>query len=504
MKKHIFTLLLAFLLLTPTMISCSSGGKETEANQTAADTTETTAETETETERPYAVLPDKDYGGEDTPLFVAYNIENANTVSGTSKNEFGAAELTGEAVNDARFERNSTIEDRFNVKIVSYDYNVETQSFCVHDPVVKAIDNLIMAGDNQYAFMLLPGYSTCKMAINGTLMDLKTIPEIDFTAPWWDQKANADLTVMNRLYYTTGDISTADNDATCTILFNKVLADNYAIESPYELVKSGKWTLDTFLSLCETAASDLNGDGEWTRDDQYGALIWDDSCMAVVNASGEKCAQVDESGKIVLSLNTEKVVNTLDKFVPFGRNKQVAFQYQRAVYASDLVAVEMFSNNQALFFMQLMQIVPKLRDMEADFGIVPYPKYDEAQDKYYSRIEGCELFGVPKTNTNPEMAAVILEAMACESMNNVIPAYYDVALKVKFTRDNDSAEMLDLAFENRVFDYGDTLLCTEFRDGVMRQAFADNIENIVSTLESVKNKCEAKLDEYNKAFQALK
>ena len=46
MKKHIFTLLLAFLLLTPTMISCSSGGKETEANQTAADTTETTAETD--------------------------------------------------------------------------------------------------------------------------------------------------------------------------------------------------------------------------------------------------------------------------------------------------------------------------------------------------------------------------------------------------------------------------------------------------------------------------
>ena len=148
MKKHIFTLLLAFLLLTPTMISCSSGGKETETDKTAADTTETTAETETETERPYAKLPEKDYGGEDTPIFVAYNVEGANTVSGTSKNEFGATELTGEAVNDARFERNSTIEDRFNVKIVSYDYNAETKSYCVHEQVLKPIDNLIMAGDN--------------------------------------------------------------------------------------------------------------------------------------------------------------------------------------------------------------------------------------------------------------------------------------------------------------------------------------------------------------------
>lgn len=94
--------------------------------------------------------------------------------------------------------------------------------------------------------------------------------------------------------------------------------------------------------------------------------------------------------------------------------------------------------------------------------------------------------------------------MACESRKSVIPAYYEVALKVKFTRDEESAKMLDLAFENRVFDYGDTLFCTELRDGVMRQIFAGNNRDIVSTLTSVKNKIDAKAKTFNDAFEALK
>ena len=137
------------------------------------------------------------------------------------------------------------------------------------------------------------------------------------------------------------------------------------------------------------------------------------------------------------------------------------------------------------------------RESNVDFGIIPYPKWDEAQDKYYSRIEGCELFGIPKINKKPEMAGVILEAMSCESMKSVIPAYDDVALKVKYTRDDDSADMLDLAFENRVFDYGDTVLCEELRDGFFRIAMAENNRNMASGLAESANKVNSKLETFN-------
>jgi hypothetical protein len=47
--------------------------------------------------------------------------------------------------------------------------------------------------------------------------------------------------------------------------------------------------------------------------------------------------------------------------------------------------------------------------------------------------------------------------MACEARNKIIPAYYESALKNKYSRDPDTAEMLDLVFDTRVYDLGDTI-----------------------------------------------
>ena len=43
--------------------------------------------------------------------------------------------------------------------------------------------------------------------------------------------------------------------------------------------------------------------------------------------------------------------------------------------------------------------------------------------------------------------------MASESMNTVTPAYYEVALKVKYARDNESGMMIDLIRENVSSDF---------------------------------------------------
>jgi hypothetical protein len=47
-----------------------------------------------------------------------------------------------------------------------------------------------------------------------------------------------------------------------------------------------------------------------------------------------------------------------------------------------------------------------------------------------------------------------MEAMACETRNTVFPAYYEFALKNKFSRDPDTCEMLDLIRETSVWDIG--------------------------------------------------
>ncbi|MBQ8578488.1 MAG: hypothetical protein IJ449_11080 [Clostridia bacterium] len=506
MKKQL-SLLFTLLLAGQALLSCGEAADDTETVTTADAGTVTETAVVTEEPREYANLPEKDFGGAEAKIFLAYNIETGTTNFGVSKNEFGASEENGDAVNDARYKRNTTIEDTCNVKLVSYDYNeVNNLMTYVHDSARKEVSKLIMAGDNDYAFMLLPGYSVCNLAEEGYLQDLYSMPNLDLTRAWWDQKANADLTITNRLFFTTGDISTADNDATCTVFFNKNIAEEYDLPDLYQMVLDGKWTLDQFYTLCADVSKDINGDGKYDENDRYGAMIWDDITMAVVNSTGAKCASTDTSGNVILTLNDERVVNVLDSFIEFGRDTAQCYQYQRAVDASDTVAIQLFTANQNLFFMQLMQMVPKLRDMEADFGIIPFPKYDETQDSYYNTVGSWHsvFFCMPMSTADQEMSTILAEALACESKYTVTEAYYDVNLKTKAARDEESAAMLDIIFETRVYDLGWYYQFGGYNEAVMNLFRLNQpAKEFTSMYEKNEKKALKNIEKLNETFASL-
>jgi hypothetical protein len=95
------------------------------------------------------------------------------------------------------------------------------------------------------------------------------------------------------------------------------------------------------------------------------------------------------------------------------------------------------------------------RELEDEFGILPYPKWDEGQENYITMSDGHhEAMAVPKTAGNLEAIGVVTEALCAESYKILVPAYYDVALKVKSTRDEQSIAMMDLIVNARVFDFG--------------------------------------------------
>ncbi len=93
--------------------------------------------------------------------------------------------------------------------------------------------------------------------------------------------------------------------------------------------------------------------------------------------------------------------------------------------------------------------------MEFDYGIIPYPKWDEAQPKYYTSVDGShEGLVVLKSIQEHEFVGIISEALNAESWKRVVPAYYDISLKYKGARDEQSVAMLDLIVEGRIFDFG--------------------------------------------------
>ena len=107
-----------------------------------------------------------------------------------------------------------------------------------------------------------------------------------------------------------------------------------------------------------------------------------------------------------------------------------------------------------LFMTTQIGVIEDLRDMESDFGVLPYPKWDEAQETYAHYVDGhATIMAIPKTCRDLDREGIILEAMSYESYLSCLPIYYDVLMTKKNVRDEQSGEMLELIYNTRAFDF---------------------------------------------------
>ncbi len=497
MNKKLTAILLALLMLLPAALTACSQGTENatpdaDASNPAQTQTTPGAEeaVEAEPERLYADVPaDSNFGGDDFNILCSSNAEY-----GTVKNDFHAEEITGEAINDARFNRNATVGDQLNVKIVDIEANVgsgEGQNLITQD---------VKSGTGAYDLAFCCGYATSSLSTNNYLYNIKNVPYINLEAPWWDQVANRDLQILDQLFYTTGDISTADNDATYCIMFNKGLIINYNLQNPYELVDGDQWTMDNFINMATQVHQDTNGNGQVDREDLFGVMIWDDSMMGIVNCTGTKCCTVNSEGLLELTLNNETVIEAVTKFLDFAIQKDIADAYQRTNW-DDTWLVTKFSANETLFLMQLIQIVPKMREMENDFGILPYFKYVESQKEYYTTIGSWHsvFMCIPNNGTDLTRTGIVTECLANEGLYGLTDAYYEKTLVGKTTRDQESAAMLDIIFANRVYDMGWYFQIGGYNEAIMNELrnYRNEFASMYKKAEKVANKT---LQKTNDAF----
>ena len=124
-----------------------------------------------------------------------------------------------------------------NCKIVSIEVGASAA-------VATSARTEIMAGGDSYD-VIMPGMANINtLGTEGLLMDLYTIDNIDTTKPWWSQQVTKHLSIAGKLYFTLGDLSLIDNDGIGAIGFNKKLVEDYNLDSPYQYVFDGTWTMD--------------------------------------------------------------------------------------------------------------------------------------------------------------------------------------------------------------------------------------------------------------------
>ena len=168
----------------------------------------------------------------------------------------------------------------------------------------------------------------------------------------------------------------------------------------------------------------------------------------------------------------------------------------------------MFMSGRALFNTNFLSATDNFRDMADDFGIVPMPKYDKAQDSYHTRIgTSTSMFFIPKTVSDAGTVGAVCEALGYYGMTDVVPTWYEIALKEKYTRDDDTKDMVVLlgARASIAFD----CVFSQNMSEATSTYFAFNEdnknigENITSYVEKKSTKIKTELEKLNETVANL-
>jgi hypothetical protein len=384
-----------------------------------------------------------------------------------------AEKETGDLINDAVYKRNTFIEEKYNCKFamdVFLEASGENQANAIVEKSVKA-------GDKSYDLLLTHMMMGVDTAVKGCFYDIAKFPNIDIAKPYWNKGANEGCSIGNKLYVGLSDLSFSTNENLYCLFFNKGLLQNYGIDDPYKLVTNNKWTFDKFNEIIRVGAVDLNGDSKMDDNDQYGYIS-----TASVNflwSGGSHMMKKDEFDIPVFDFMNERTLTIYDKTLAIVKNE---FTYSKEKEWYTGKTINMFAAGQGIFYGNQLCRVNDLRATEFDFGIVPYPKLDEAQERYYSYVDGhASMMGIPLNLPNSEWTGMIIEELSYLAYKDILPVYYDVVLNVKLVRDEESIEMLKILFDSKVFDPAYVL------GGDLWQMWNDNINSsktdIVSTFE---------------------
>ena len=484
-SKRIIAFLFAAQMLLMTACSESAvntGETDAAAGETAAVVETAAAETEaelTELQKRAAIsdnLPEKSYDGK------AFRVMTTDS----KDYQFRVEELTGESTNDAVYNRNLRIEDRFDVSIETV----------IDAAPYSSIDAIVLAGVNSVELVDHFEYKAYVPISHGNYLDWNKIPMIDQNQPWWNKVSNDASTINGKLYCIVGDLSITGMRYTYAMFYNMDLLEDYGYtaDTMYGYVKEGVWTIDKLTEVASNIHEDANGDGKDNAGDTFGFAYWRYYGNDVwVTAIGEKVTSM-ENGELVISLGTEKVYNTLQKLITLVYETPGAHKYED----ENVGRAEFTSGNIAIQPLLFDDCYARLRDVAFSYGILPFPKYDEEQTGYYTiSMDQHSVFGTPKTlpEDNYEFVGIMMEVLNAETYKTVYPEFYDAALKGKYSEDAVTAEMIDLIMDGRVFEFsfqfGEYLSNLPY---TFRYCLYNNDPNLASSLKRVEKPIKKQLE----------
>ncbi len=403
-------------------------------------------------------------------------------------------ELTTDNVSNSKYNMMQRLSERFNV---TFEETVQTQDY-----VNLTYRGLLDSGDDSFDIVFANARFAHYYAEEGKLYTYDDLEYINLDKDYWDQNLLNYTSIGKRIYYAYGAYDTSSYDLTHCLAFNKKLFDEYKLDDPYQLVKDGKWTFDRFHEMILVAKKDNNHNDVWDKEDSYGYVALGKQILPNFwIAGGTTTVKYDRDMLPYPSIvDNEPLYDIMESCFKMFYDDQTWFVETSIGGNQSANQTNIFLADRALFDDTTFFFLNQLRDMESEFGILPYPKFTEDQINYYSRVEGGCIAVVPITISDPKRSGAIIEAMASDGYNDLMHEYYDAALKRRTARDEESSKMLDIIFNSRVYDLGDTWYCDQIRDGIMATLWNNNDRTLVSTYKKYEKIINSTINETIRAY----
>ena len=340
--------------------------------------------------------------------------------------------------------------------------------------------------------MKLPG-----AAGQSALYNILDIPEIRTDAAWWNSDSVEALTLVpGKLFYASNAINCFNASEAHGLYFNNHLVDAYGLESPYELVKNGGWTLGKMYGMMEAVMSNADGSEERTAEDMYGITSGWGAVMVYYHGCGEKLGEIryeNDTPSIDITFTEERGLKAADWIYKVQTDRAMT-----ADPVSDPWANSVFYNSHALFYVAALYNMTTLREnMEDDFGVIPSPKLDEAQERYYVTCGGrnSPLMCIPADQQDASRTGNIVEALSIYSAERLVEPYIEVLLSEKYARDEDTKGMIRLMIDSVTWDAG-FLTVQLFFDAWYPAVAQGGSETMASTAQKIKSKVDREFAKY--------
>ncbi len=474
-------ILLACMILP--LAACSDEPADTDATVTTAANTAAPVEDDPLAAR-RAVSDDLPDVNMDGYVMKVSSLEGFNEL-------FFAEEEVGEPVNDAFYYTRRSIAERFNA-----DMEVNDDGLDPYQNIAN-IKSLVNAGDTTYT--LACGHSALlgPLTLDNHFLNINNLPHLNFDKPWWFDVE--EYSFLDQCYFVPSDASIVSLDEAWVLYANKNKMADYGIEVPYQAVLDGKWTIDMLIGMTKDVYEDLNANNEPDLDDFYG-LHTEGNCHFWLESFGMDTL-IKEEDTLHVDFNLDKMTAITDKLYGY-------FVESKGVYMTTnggASYIDGFCNGQSLFLHNYLRAAKnQIREIQGfDYAILPIPKWDEAQENYRTSTLSspyCVMTTLPEDNY--EYTGILIEAFSAEGYKEVVPTYFELALKTKYATDNESMMMLDIINETKFSNFA-WCYASDGYALCLAEIFRKSSPNFASYYEKNYKRCAKGAEKIQAAFEKM-